>query len=112
MRVVYRPDEESKASPIDYLERWYLHIAFFADQVRFLGVVPTPDGNRLIIEQPAIAGIPATSEAQIRDFFIGNGWNPSLRMKRQLFSILKMVSPFPTPTEATSFSCRTVYLLP
>ena len=76
LRVVYRPDEESKASPIDYLERWLLHNAFFADQVRFLGVVTTPDGNRLIIEQPAIAGIPATSEAQIRDFFIGNGWKP------------------------------------
>ena len=76
LRVVYRPDEESKASPIDYLERWLLHNAFFADQVRFLGVVPTPDGNRLIIEQPAIAGIPATSEAQISDFFIGNGWKP------------------------------------
>jgi hypothetical protein len=74
LRVVYRPDEESKASPIDYLERWMLHNAFFADQVRFLGVVPTPGGNRLIIEQPAIAGTPATSEAQIRDFFTDNGW--------------------------------------
>lgn len=51
-----------------------LHNAFFADQVRFLGVVPTPGGNRLIIEQPAIAGTPATSEAQIRDFFTDNGW--------------------------------------
>jgi hypothetical protein len=76
LRVVYRPDEESKASPIDYLERWLLHNAFFADQVRFLGVVPTPGGNRLIIEQPAIAGTPATSEAQIRDFFTDNGWKP------------------------------------
>lgn len=74
LRVIYRPDEESKASPIDYLERWYLHNAFFADQVRFLGVVPTPDGNRLIVEQPAIAGTPATSEAHIRDFFTDNGW--------------------------------------
>jgi hypothetical protein len=76
LRVVYRPDEESQASPIDYLERWHLHNAFFADQVCFLGVVATPEGNRLLIEQPAIAGIPATSEAQIRDFFIGNGWKP------------------------------------
>jgi hypothetical protein len=40
LRVVYRPDEESKASPIDYLERWLLHNAFFADQVRFLGFGP------------------------------------------------------------------------
>ncbi|NDG72458.1 MAG: hypothetical protein EBY32_14425, partial [Proteobacteria bacterium] len=39
LRVVYRPDVESKASPIDYLERWLLHNAFFTDQVRFLGVV-------------------------------------------------------------------------
>ena len=76
LRVVYRPDEESKASPFDYLERWHLHNAFFADQVRFLGVVPTPDGNRWILEQPAIADTPATSEAQIRDFFVGNGWKP------------------------------------
>ena len=76
LRVVYRQDEESRASPIDYLERWHLHNAFFADQVRFLGVVATPEGNRLIIEQPAIAGTPATDDAQIRDFFIGNGWKP------------------------------------
>jgi hypothetical protein len=59
--VVYRPDEESRASPIDYLERWHLHNAFFADQVRFLRVVGTPECNRLIIEQPAIAGTLATS---------------------------------------------------
>ena len=74
LRVVYRQDEEAKASPIDYLERWHLHNAFFADQVRFLGVVSTPEGYRLLIEQPAIAGIPATDDAQIRDFFTGNGW--------------------------------------
>jgi hypothetical protein len=61
--VVYRPDEESGASPIDYLERSHLHNAFSADQVRFLGLVATPEGKRLIIEQPAIAGIPATSAA-------------------------------------------------
>ena len=73
LRVVYRPDEESKASPIDYLERWLLHNAFFADQVRFLGIVPTPDGNRLIIDQPAIAGTPATSEAQIREISLALG---------------------------------------
>ena len=31
LRAVYRPDEESKASPIEYLERWLLHNAFFTD---------------------------------------------------------------------------------
>ena len=76
LRVVYRQDEEAKASPIDYLERWLLHNAFFADQVRFLGTLAAPDGYRLLIEQPAIAGIPATDDAQIRDFFTGNGWKP------------------------------------
>ena len=76
LRVIYRQDEEAKASPIEYLERWLLHNAFFADQVRFLGVIATLEGYRLLIEQPAIAGVPATDDAQISDFFTGNGWKP------------------------------------
>ena len=45
LRVVYRPDEESRASPIGYLERWHLRNAFFADLLRFLGFVATPEGD-------------------------------------------------------------------
>lgn len=75
LKVLFRQDEDSRASPIDYLERWHLHNRFFADQVRFLGAVSTSDGFRMLIEQPAIAGVPATEE-QIRGFFTGNGWRP------------------------------------
>jgi hypothetical protein len=75
LKVVHRPDEDCRASPIDYLERWQLHNEFFGDDVRFLGAVSTDKGLRLIVEQPAISGVPA-NEDQIRAFFVGNGWRP------------------------------------
>lgn len=71
--VVHRPHEENKASPIAYLERWYLHNELFGDRVEFLGAVPTDAGLRLLIRQPAIAGVPAT-DAQIHQFFDTSGW--------------------------------------
>ena len=76
LKVVHRPDEDPCASPIDYLERWHWHNLLFADQLRFLGVHETTAGLRLLVEQPAVAGTPAAHEHQIRDFFVGNGWQP------------------------------------
>ena len=73
--VVHRAHEEHKASPIGYLERWHLHNEIFGDQVVFLGALPSESGLRLLIRQPAIAGIPATDE-QIRRFFTDSGWRP------------------------------------
>lgn len=75
MLVIHRPHEESKASPIDYLERWHLHNEVFGDQVTFLGPLQTDSGLRLFIRQPAIAGVPASDE-QIRRFFVEAGWLP------------------------------------
>jgi hypothetical protein len=71
--VVHRPNEEHKASPIAYLERWHLHNELFGDLVGFLGALESPNGLRLIIRQPAIAGTPATDE-EIQRFFIDSGW--------------------------------------
>ena len=73
--VIHRPNEERKASPIAYLERWQLHNELFGDQVTFLGALQTDAGLRLLIRQPAIAGTPATDE-QIRRFFTDSGWSP------------------------------------
>lgn len=73
--VVHRPHEEHKASPIAYLERWHLHNEVFGDQVVFLGALESDLGLRLLIQQPAIAGTPATDE-QIRCFFTDSGWLP------------------------------------
>jgi len=36
--VIHRQHEETKASPIAYLERWWLHNERFGDDVCFLGV--------------------------------------------------------------------------
>lgn len=71
--VIHRANEEQKASPIDYLERWALHNELFGDEVAFLGALATDSGLRLLIRQPAIAGTPATEE-EIRHFFISSGW--------------------------------------
>lgn len=71
--VLHRPDEEDQASPIAYLERWHLHNDLFGDRVRFLGVLEEQGRLRLVIEQQAIVGTPATLE-QINDFFTSNGW--------------------------------------
>lgn len=71
--VLYRQDEDERASPIAYLERWLLHNELFGDRVRFLGVLEENGQMRLVIEQPAIIGTPATL-AQINDFFIAHGW--------------------------------------
>ena len=71
--VIHRPNEERKASPIAYLERWHLHNEIFGDQVVFLGALQTDAGLRLLIRQPAIAGTPATDE-EIRRFFTDSGW--------------------------------------
>ncbi len=75
MLVVHRHDEEPAASPIAYLERWHLHNEIFGDAVEFLGALNTPNGLRLLIEQPAIKGILAT-EDQIATFFTSTGWKP------------------------------------
>ncbi|RPJ32901.1 MAG: hypothetical protein EHM17_12105 [Verrucomicrobiaceae bacterium] len=71
--VIHRPNEEHKASPIAYLERWQLHNELFGDQVEFLGALQTDSGLRLLIRQPAIAGTPATDE-EIQRFFTESGW--------------------------------------
>ena len=47
LKVIHRPDEDPRASPIDYLERWHWHNRLFGDQVLFLGAVKTPAGLRL-----------------------------------------------------------------
>lgn len=75
MLVIHRPNEEPKASPIEYLDRWRLHNEIFGDEVEFLGVMPTNEGLRMIIRQPAIAGRPASDE-EIRSFFRDSGWTP------------------------------------
>jgi 3-oxoacyl-(acyl-carrier-protein) synthase len=71
--VIHRPNEEPKASPIAYLERWHLHNEIFGDDVHFLGALHTDHGLRLLVRQPAIAGRPATHE-QIQQFFLDHGW--------------------------------------
>ena len=71
--VIHRTNEEPKASPIDYLERWALHNELFGDEVVFLGALSSDSGLRLLIRQPAIAGSPATEE-EIRRFFTSSGW--------------------------------------
>lgn len=73
MLVIHRSNEESKASPIAYLERWSLHNELFGDEVRFMGALEVDGKLRLLIRQPAISGIPATVR-EIEHFFTGNGW--------------------------------------
>lgn len=73
MLVLYRQDEDERASPIAYLERWHLHNELFGDSVQFLGALEEDAKLRLVIRQQAIEGEPATLE-QINDFFTGNGW--------------------------------------
>lgn len=75
MKVVHRNDEEPQASPVGYLHRWMLHNELFGDSVTFLGALDTPQGLRLLIEQPAIEGEVATME-QIQSFFESSGWLP------------------------------------
>jgi len=71
--VIYRSGEDFDASPVQYLERWHYHNLIFGDDVIFLGAINTDQGMRLVIEQPAIAGVPA-DDAQIREFFESTGW--------------------------------------
>lgn len=71
--VLYRSDEEERASPIAYLERWHLHNELFGDNVGFIGALEEGGKLQLVIEQPAIKGEPA-SLAQIHDFFVNSGW--------------------------------------
>jgi Serine/Threonine/Tyrosine Kinase found in polyvalent proteins len=73
LQVIYQPDEEERASPIAYLERWHLHNELFGDSVKLIGALDEDGKLRLVIQQPAIEGQPATLE-QINEFFIGNGW--------------------------------------
>ena len=73
MLVMYRVDEEDRASPIAYLERWQLHNELFGDSVEFLGVLEEHGRLRMIIQQKAIEGVPATLH-QINDFFTHSGW--------------------------------------
>jgi hypothetical protein len=73
MMVLYRQDEDERASPIAYLERWHLHNELFGDSVRFLGALEEDGRLRLVIQQQAIQGEPATLD-QINDFFTRNGW--------------------------------------
>jgi hypothetical protein len=71
--VLHRPDEDERASPVAYLERWQLHNELFGDNVRFVGTIEDAGKLRMVIEQGAIEGLPATV-AQIEEFFTSNGW--------------------------------------
>jgi len=73
MLVMHRMDEEDRASPIAYLERWHLHNELFGDSVEFLGVMEEHGVLRMVIQQKAIEGVPATLH-QINDFFTQSGW--------------------------------------
>ena len=75
MLVIHRNNEEAKASPVAYLERWLLHNELFGDGVQFLGILNSNEAMRLLISQPAIHGTPATTE-QIDTFFRSHGWQP------------------------------------
>ncbi len=75
LHVLQRNNEEEKASPIDYLERWHLNNSHFGDDVRFLGVVKYDDDIRILIDQPAIMGMPA-KESEVKTYFKDNGWKP------------------------------------
>jgi hypothetical protein len=72
--VIHRPNDEPKASPIAYLERWALHNELFGDRVCFIGALAADSGLRLLIQQPAIAGTPATDQ-EIQRFFTASGWH-------------------------------------
>ena len=72
LHVLQRNNEEEKASPIDYLERWHLNNSHFGDDVRFLGVVKYDDDIRILIDQPAIMGMPA-KESEVKTYFKDNG---------------------------------------
>lgn len=73
MLVMYRMDEEERASPIAYLERWQLHNELFGDNVEFLGVLEDHGVFRMVIQQKAIEGKPATLH-EINHFFTHSGW--------------------------------------
>lgn len=73
MLVMHRVDEEDRASPIAYLERWQLHNELFGDSVEFLGVLEDHGRLRMVIQQKAIEGVPASLQ-QINDFFTRSGW--------------------------------------
>lgn len=75
LRVVHRSDEDQRCNPCEYFERWLLHNELFGDDVEIPGAFDTVDGVRLVLVQRAIQGSPAT-EAEIRSFFVGNGWLP------------------------------------
>ena len=51
----------------------YVDNELFGDRVRLLGALEEDGRMRLVIQQQAIEGEPATLE-QINDFFTGNGW--------------------------------------
>lgn len=73
LSVVYRSEDEKKASPIDYLERWHCHNKLFGDEVVFHGALTSDDHLRLVISQPAIIGSPATVE-ETEAFFTAQNW--------------------------------------
>lgn len=73
LQVLFRQDEDDRASPVAYLERWHLHNQLFGDAVRFLGALLVDGRLRLVIQQQAIQGSPATLE-QIDRFFTTHGW--------------------------------------
>jgi hypothetical protein len=77
LRVVYRQDEETKASPIDYLERWQLHNAFFADQV----ISDTHRGNLILMSDGLLAPI----DLRIQ------------KLSGSLLDIVKSLTAAPTP---------------
>jgi hypothetical protein len=61
--LTYHLGEPVAATPVEYLKRWQLHNALFADQVWLEGVVDTPSGPCLAVGQVWIEGdVPQTSD--------------------------------------------------
>lgn len=75
LSVVYRSEDEQKASPIDYLERWHWHNQLFGDGVVFHGALISDGKLRLVISQPALVGKPATT-VETTAFFTAQNWLP------------------------------------
>lgn len=81
------------ATPLEYLARWTVHNALFADITRILGTVTDSEGPRLVIAQRALRG-PLPDAGIVAVFLRAGGWEPLGTFPHAWISHLRRVAIF------------------
>lgn len=109
LKLTRPPNYGARGSLLDYLDNLVLNNFLTGDDLRVEGIVATPPGPQLIVSQPWIQGVPATT-AQITEFFEGKNFESA--GENAWYSRASGIRIFDARTANIIFDSVTGYLIP